>query len=66
MTKERRRSKWRVHLSASEENVRFSVRGDLGRRAVWTLIVVIAVIVCALIAPEVAAEIARLIKSISP
>ncbi len=53
-------------LSASEENVRFSLQGSLGRRAAWALIAVAAVILCALIAPDVAAEIARLIQSISP
>jgi hypothetical protein len=66
MTKERRRSKWRVQLSASEENVRFSVQGNLGRRAVWVLIAAVIVVICALLAPEVTAEIARLLKLIFP
>ena len=64
--KEPRRSKWRVHLAASDENVRFSVQGHLGRRALWTFLAVLILIACALIAPEVVAEIARLLKTISP
>jgi hypothetical protein len=46
--------------------VRFSLQGHLGRRAAWTLVVLIALVLCALIAPEVVAEIARLLESISP
>ena len=66
MSKGQRRLKWRLNLSASDKNVRFSVQGHLGRRATWTLIVVIALALCALLAPEVVAEIARVLKSISP
>ena len=66
MSKGQRRSKWRLNLSASGENVRFSVQGHLGRRARWTLIAAIALAVCALLAPEVVAEIARVLKSIAP
>jgi hypothetical protein len=61
---QRRLTKWRLNLSASEADVRFSVQGKVGRRAVWTLIAVVALVLCALLAPEVVAEIARLLKSI--
>jgi hypothetical protein len=66
MTKGPRRSKWRLNLSSSDDNVRFSLQGSLGRRAVWTLIAVAVVVACALLAPEVLAEITRVLKSISP
>jgi len=66
MTKERRRSKWRVHFSASDDNVRFSLQGNLGRRAGIALIVVAVFAACVLLAPNIAAEVARLIKLISP
>ncbi len=66
MTKGQRRSKWRLHLSASDDNVRFSLQGHLGRRAAWTFVALILLFLCALIAPEVVAEIARLFKTISP
>jgi hypothetical protein len=66
MTKGLRRSKWRLHLSASADNVRFSLQGHLGRRAAWTFVALILLFLCALIAPEVVAEIARLLKTISP
>jgi hypothetical protein len=66
MTKGQRRSKWRLHLSASEQNVRFSIQGHVGRRAVWALVALALLGLCALLAPEVVAEIARLLKSISP
>ncbi|HET7088876.1 MAG TPA: hypothetical protein VJ793_06705 [Anaerolineae bacterium] len=66
MSKGQRRSQWRVHLSATDDKVRFSLQGHLGRRAAWTLVVLIALVLCALIAPEVVAEIARLLESISP
>ncbi|HLF27198.1 MAG TPA: hypothetical protein VJG32_12755 [Anaerolineae bacterium] len=66
MTKRQTRPKWRMNLSASNENVRFSVQGHLGRRAVWTLVAVGVIVLCALIAPEVVAEIARLLKTIFP
>ncbi|HEY4689553.1 MAG TPA: hypothetical protein VIK33_09590 [Anaerolineae bacterium] len=66
MAKGRERSRWRVHLSASDEKVRFSIQGDLGRRALVVFAAVIALIPCALIAPEIVAEIARLLKSFNP
>jgi hypothetical protein len=66
MSKGPRRARWRLHLSASDENVRFSVQGHLGRRATWTFVALIALVLCALIAPEVVTEIARLIKTITP
>lgn len=66
MSKGQRRSQWRVHLSAADDKVRFSLQGHLGRRAAWTLVVLVALVLCALIAPEVVAEIARLLESISP
>jgi hypothetical protein len=55
-----------VNLSASEAKVRFSIQGQMGRRAVWVLAAVIAIILCALLAPDVMAEIARLLKTLSP
>lgn len=66
MTKGPRRAKWRFHLSASDDDVRFNLQGRLGRRATWTLVALITIVLCALIAPEVVAEIARLLKTISP
>jgi len=66
MTKGQRRSKWRLHLSASDDDLRFSLQGYLGRRAAWTIVALILLFLCALIAPEVVAEIARLLKTISP
>jgi len=66
MSKGPRRAQWRLHLSATDDKVRFSLQGHLGRRAAWALVVLIALALCALVAPEVVAEIARLLESISP
>jgi len=55
-----------VHFSASDEDVRFSLQGNLGRRAGVALLIVAALIACALLAPDVAAEVARLLKMITP
>ncbi len=46
--------------------MRFSLQGNVGRRAALMLIGVIAIVLCALIAPDVVAEIARLLKTVSP
>jgi len=66
MAKGPERPKWRVPLAANDDKVRFSVQGYLGRRALWVVVAVIALVLCALIAPEIAAEIARLLKSFAP
>lgn len=66
MPRERRRPKWRVHFSASDEDVRFSLQGNLGRRAGVALLIIAALIACALLAPDIAAEVARLLKVFTP
>jgi hypothetical protein len=64
--RERKRPKWRLNLSASDDNVEFSVRGNLERRATRMLVATIVILACVLLAPNVAAEIARLVKLIFP
>ena len=66
MAKERRRPRWKIYFSASGDNVRFSLQGSLGRRAGLALVIAAVLIVCALLAPEVAVELSRLTKLIIP
>ena len=66
MNKKRKQAGWRIHMSSSKDDVQFSIRGQVPRRTAWIVLAFIILVACALIAPDVIAEIARLLKSISP